>query len=128
MIFNNPTKINNKNNHISQLVIWVHLVEWVSECYLTPIQLFHGENSPRVDISLHRTHYSDSEPSSLFTLMLRAYRKSNKYQFYHLWFDPTVTRSHDLPHSKRARSNHYATDAVAFCWMLLEFFLMSIGR
>jgi hypothetical protein len=34
-------------------------------------------------------HYPDSEPTSLcsFSLMLHAYRRSNKYQFYSLWFD-----------------------------------------
>ena len=49
-----------------------------------------------------RTHYSDSPPTSLcsFSLMLRAQRRSNKYQFYSLWFDPTGTRTHDLPHSR----------------------------
>ena len=37
-----------------------------------------------------RTHYSDSEPTSIcsFSLMLRAQWRSNKYQFYSLWFDP----------------------------------------
>ena len=35
-------------------------------------------------------------------LMLRALRRSNKYQLYSLWFDTTGTRIHDLPHSRRA--------------------------
>ena len=37
-----------------------------------------------------RTHYPDSEPTSLcsFSLMLRASRRSNKYEFHSLWFDP----------------------------------------
>ena len=49
-----------------------------------------------------RRHYPDSEPTSLcsFSLMLRI---SNKYQFYSLWLDPTGVRTHDLPHSRRAR-------------------------
>ena len=36
------------------------------------------------------THYPDSESTSLCSssLMLHAYRRSNKYQFYSLWFDP----------------------------------------
>jgi len=57
-------------------------------------------------------HYLDSEPTSIcsFSLMLRAKRRSNKYQFYSLWFDPTEARTQDLPHSRRA--NHYTTDAV----------------
>ena len=34
-----------------------------------------------------RTHYSDSDPTSLcsFSFMLRAMRRSNKYQFYSIW-------------------------------------------
>ena len=38
-----------------------------------------------------RTYYPDSEPTSLcsFFLMMRAQRRSNKYQFYSLW----LTRS-----------------------------------
>ena len=32
-----------------------------------------------------------------------AKRRSNKYQFYSLSFDPTVARTHDLPHSIRKR-------------------------
>ena len=36
-----------------------------------------------------RTHYLDSKPNSLYSysLMLSAYRRSNKFQFYSLWFD-----------------------------------------
>jgi hypothetical protein len=50
-------------------------------------------------------HYPDSEPNSLcsYSLMLRALRRCNKYQFYSLWFDPIGTRAHDLPHWRRAR-------------------------
>ena len=46
-----------------------------------------------------------SEPTSLcsFSLVLCALRKSNKYQLYSLWFEPTGARTHDLPHSRRAR-------------------------
>ena len=36
-----------------------------------------------------------------FAGMLDSYRRSNKYQFYSLWFDPTGARTHDLPHSRR---------------------------
>ena len=51
-----------------------------------------------------RTYYSASKPTSLcsFSLMLRSYRRSNKYQINSVWFDPTGARTHDLPHSKRA--------------------------
>ena len=52
-----------------------------------------------------RTHYSNSEPVNLcsFFFMMRAWRSSNKYQLYILWFDPTGARTHDLLHSMRAR-------------------------
>ena len=32
--------------------------------------------------------------------MLRAYRRTNKYQLYSLWFDRIGTRTHDLPHAR----------------------------
>ena len=31
---------------------------------------------------------------------MRAWQSSNIYQFYSIWFHPTVTRAHDLPHSR----------------------------
>ena len=54
---------------------------------------------------LTRKHYPDSEPTSLcsFSLMPRAQRRSNTYQFYSLWFDPNGVRTNDRPHSMRAR-------------------------
>ena len=53
------------------------------QCQLTEIII------RRQTCLLTRTHYPDSEPTSLcsFSLMLRAQRRSNKYQFYSLWFD-----------------------------------------
>jgi predicted LPLAT superfamily acyltransferase len=44
------------------------------------IVLAHRNNNPRIDMS--RTRYSDSEP----TLLLYAYRRNSKYQFYSFWF------------------------------------------
>ena len=38
-----------------------------------------------------------------YSLMMHALRRSSKCQFYNLWFDPTRTRTHNLPYSKRAR-------------------------
>jgi hypothetical protein len=63
--------------------------------------LSHWNNSPSCPPT--RTHYSNSEPTSLcsFSLMLGAQRRSNTYQFYSLWFDPIGARTHDLPHSRR---------------------------
>ena len=63
-----------------------------------------------------RTQYSDSEPTSLcsYSLMTRVQRRSSKYQFSILWFDPTWARTHDLPHWRRAR-NYYAIDVVYQC-------------
>jgi hypothetical protein len=37
---------------------------------------------------------------ALFSLIMW---RSNKYQCYSLWFDPTGAPIHDLPHSRRAR-------------------------
>ena len=56
------------------------------------------------------THYSDSEQTSLcsFSLLLHAQQRSNKYHFYSLWFYLTGSRTHNLPHWRRARKPlHY---------------------
>ena len=55
-----------------------------------------------------RTHYSDSEPTSLcsFSLMLRASWRSNKYILHSLWFG-------SIYRTRGEHANHYATDAVA---------------
>jgi hypothetical protein len=68
------------------------------------IVISHWNNSTWIDMSPTWTHYPDSESSSLrsFSLMLRAYQKSNKYQSFAFWFDPTGTRTYDLPHSRWA--------------------------
>ena len=77
-----------------------------------------------------RTHYSDSEPTSLcsFSLMLRSQRRSNKYQFYILLFDKTAVRTHNLSHSRRARlTMHYATDVVPYFYFIFIIFLIKIS-
>ena len=43
-----------------------------------------------------------SHPIFFHSLMLRASRRSNKYQLYSPWFDPIGTRTRVLPHSRRA--------------------------
>ena len=71
------------------------------------IVLAHWNNSPRVDMSLHIILI----PSVCsFILMLRTYQRSNKYQFYSLWFWPnrcSNPRSTALEAIERA--NHYTT-------------------
>ena len=64
------------------------------------IMLAHWNNTPHVDMSPHSDTLSCSEPTSLcfFSLMLPAQRRSSKYQFDSIWFDPVGARSHDLPH------------------------------
>ena len=39
----------------------------------------------------------------IFLLNAACLAEKNKYQFYSLWLDPTGARTHDLPHSRRAR-------------------------
>ena len=75
-----------------------------------------------------RTHYSDSEPTSIcsFSLMLRSYRRSNKYQVYILLFDrpqfvPTIY------FSRGEHANHYATDAVPYFYFIFIIFLIKIS-
>ena len=53
-----------------------------------------ANNSSRVDMSLH------SDTLSRFWAN-HSLMRSNKYQLYSLWFDPTGVRTHDLPHSRR---------------------------
>ena len=73
-------------------------LSWNLQCQLTETMI-RGQTCHST-----QTHYSDSESTGLcsFSLMLRAQRRSNKYQFYSLWFDPTGARTHDLQHSRRA--------------------------
>ena len=58
------------------------------------IVLAHWNNSLWVDMSLHGTQtlgtlfWFKANQSLLFLLKLRAYRRSKKYQYYSLWFDP----------------------------------------
>ena len=66
------------------------------------IVLTQWHNSLWVDMSLHSTHYSDSDSEQISLcshfLMLHAQQRSNKYQFYSLWFDPTRAQIHNLAH------------------------------
>jgi hypothetical protein len=38
-----------------------------------------------------------------YSVILRASRGSNNYQFCSFWFDPILDQIHDLPHSRRVR-------------------------
>jgi len=38
--------------------------------------------------------------------MLRTLRTSNKYQFYNLWFEPTIYRT------RGEHASHYSTDVI----------------
>jgi hypothetical protein len=60
--------------------------------------LTHWNNSPRVDVSLHSVHDIISEQARSYSLILRAQRRSSKYQFHSLWFHSTRVQPHDLPH------------------------------
>ena len=64
-----------------------------------------------------RTHYSDSEPTSLcsFSLMLRYQRRSNKYQIYFILFDKTAVRTHNLGVSRRIFRGTHISFATLFC-------------
>jgi hypothetical protein len=51
--------------------------------------------------------------SLLLSLMLRSYRRSNKYNILNLWFDPIRSGTHNLPHFRQVRYiNHYTTNVV----------------
>ena len=76
-----------------------------------------------------RTHYSDSEPTSLcsFSLMLRSQRRSNKYQFYIVLFNKIAARTHNLSHSKRARQPLRYRCGSLFLLNFYLFFLIKIS-
>jgi hypothetical protein len=46
--------------------------------------------------------------------ILRAYRRSNKYQFYSLWIDTTLARTLTFYHSWGEHASHYTTDTVRY--------------
>jgi len=73
-------------------------------CFVLDQYTYLVGNSPRVDVLLHSDTLSwfRANPSSFFSRSV--WWRSNKYQFYSLWFDPTGTRIHNLPHSRRART------------------------
>jgi hypothetical protein len=64
------------------------------------IVLAYWNNSPRIDTSLHSDTLFWFRANQ--SLLLRTELRSNKNQFHSLWFDPTGTRTHYLPHSRWA--------------------------
>ena len=56
---------------------------------------FHGASHEakirRLTCCSGRTHYYDSESTSMctYSLLPRIYQRSNKQQFYYVWYDPT---------------------------------------
>ena len=76
-----------------------NMLSWIS------IVLAHWNKSTERHVS-HIGHiFSDSKPTSLlsYSLTIRDNRRSNEYQCYSLWFDPTGGSIHDLSHSLQAR-------------------------
>ena len=91
------------NTSTLQQIVWQTITILLKILILFYSSLKKGNNIFKIDINFPsfvylstRTHYP--EPTS-FSLMLHTWQRSNKYQFYSFWFDPT----HDLPHSRRAR-------------------------
>ena len=68
-----------------------NMLSWILQCQITKTTV-RGQTC-----RLTRTHYPDSEPTSLcsFSLMLRAYKRSKNINLYSLWYDPTGARTHD---------------------------------
>ena len=59
---------------------------------------------------LNLTHYHDFKTSLCsFSLMLHAQWRSNKYQFYSLWFDP-IGLEPMIYHTRGEHFNHNTTD------------------
>ena len=83
---------------------------------------FHSASS-LVDMPFdYRTHYSDTMPTRLhsFSLVLRAQRRSNKYQFIvfgltRLVLEPTIDRT------RFEHVNHYNTNTVVFHICIIPF-------
>ena len=95
------------------------VLQWVSDCCLTWTQQFSAMSwreqvNFQWDDDVFWTHYPDSEPKSrcYFSVMMRVYRKSKKYQLHRLWFDPIEARTHDLPHSRRSNPRSTTLEAI----------------
>jgi hypothetical protein len=69
------------------------------------IVLAHWNNSLGINISLHSDTLSWFRANQSLFLLLNAacLAEKQQYQFHSLWFDQIGARSHDLPHSRRAR-------------------------
>ena len=72
------------------------------------IVLAHWNNSPRIDISLHLDTLSRFWANQSLLFLLNAVCLAEKPQipilvFAFFCFDPIGIRTHDLPHSRRAR-------------------------
>ena len=94
------------------------------------IVIAHWNSSPRKDMSPHSDTFFWFRAN--FSLMLLAYRRSNKYQFYSLWSDmirlePTICRTRD------EHANHYTTDAVCpykrgdYCAIIYTHFFVPVS-
>ena len=85
---------------VNIIILVIPVLRPAASYYPIFIVLAHWNNSPRLDMSLHSDtlFWFRADQSFLFLLMLCALRRSNKCQFYSLWFDPTGVRTHDLPH------------------------------
>ena len=111
-----------RTNKFDIFQIWKYISKYVLKCIVSERLLFsakwaifqpyHGKNkliwweddgvhfvlNQHAELDL----YSKTSLCS-FSLMLRAYQRSSKYQFYSFWFIPTGAWIHHLPHPRRAR-------------------------
>jgi hypothetical protein len=94
----------------SYIISWTSNIQWDDDVRFV---LDQQANSLKRQFADRLTHYPDSEPTSLFSysVKIRVYRKSNKYQFYSLWFDPTGFEL-TIYRTRIEHINNYTTDAV----------------
>jgi hypothetical protein len=112
--------------NIIVFIIWFSMRQWRGPLSTRPTRLV-GFFFSSSSLKQQSAHYPDPEPTSLcsFSLMMRSYRRSNKYQFYSLCFAPirartqisNLMRETDNPpqiyaHSKTGWNHHLATMSV----------------
>jgi hypothetical protein len=95
-------------NFFGQLKDWVGQVLFLVSCPKGQVEKY---------VNVEACH-----PVCSFSFMLHAKWRSNKYQFYSLWFDPIRAWTHDLLHSQRwARYQLHHRCGLTKIWVEVEY-------
>ena len=85
---------------------WINTLSWIFKV------LANWNNSPRVDMSSHSDTIAwfPANQSLLFLLIAACLAEKQQIPIVYSLVLHYQARTHDLPHSRRARSNHYITN------------------